>query len=103
MFEFVAPASVTPAATGVNLEITGMMNPQFSLSAVEASPSLVVGPLPLLEEVATLWADQDHLGSLHETVDTPVPTIKKDFCNVVKIVKNDQKSNNVKKVKCSKR
>ena len=64
--EYVAPApavalsvpsqQLRPAtvATGVNLDVTGMVHPQFSSTAVEGSASQVVGSLPLGEvSVAT--------------------------------------------------
>ena len=39
-------------ATGVNLDVTGMVYPQFSSTAVEGSASQVVGSLPLGEVFA---------------------------------------------------
>ena len=59
VFEYIAPA---PAVTlsvpgqqlrpGVNLDVTGLVYPQFSCTAVESSASQVVGSLPLGEVFA---------------------------------------------------
>ena len=70
--EYVAPApavalsvpsqQLRPAtvATGVNLDVTGMVHPQFSSTAVEGSASQVVGSLPLGEVFAAAVFNQVH-------------------------------------------
>ena len=42
--------TTTTDTTDDNFDITGLVNPQFSITAVEASPPHVVGSLPSLEE-----------------------------------------------------
>ena len=74
--EYIAPApAVTCAApsqqslpaytmaavtTGVNLDIAGLVKPQFSITAVEASAPKVIGSLPPLEEFAAPVYNQVH-------------------------------------------
>ena len=70
--EYVAPApavalSVPSAtvATGVNLDVTGMVHPQFSSTAVEGSASQVVGSLPLGEVFAATGVNLDVTGMVY--------------------------------------
>ena len=66
--EYVAPALAVPSqqlrpatfATGVNLDVTGMVHPQFSSTAVEGSASQVVGSLSLGEVFAAPVFNQVH-------------------------------------------
>ena len=46
--------TMTTVTTDVNLDIIGLVNPQFSSTAVEASAPQVVGSLPPLEEFDAL-------------------------------------------------
>ena len=47
-------------ATGVNLDVTGFVSPQFSRTAVEGSASQVVDPLPPAEEFTEPVCNQVH-------------------------------------------
>ena len=63
VFEYVSPAPVIECgATGVNLDITGMVHPRFSSTAVEVSSSHVVGSLPLGEVSAATGVTLDYTG-----------------------------------------
>ena len=75
--EYVAPApavalsvpcqQLRPAtvATGVNLDVTGMVHPQFSSTAVEGSASQVVGSLPLGEVSVATGVNLDVTGMVY--------------------------------------
>ena len=72
--EYVAPAPAVAlsvpcqqlrpptVATGVNLDVTGMVHPQFSSTAVEVPSSQVVGSLPLGEVSAATGVTLDFSG-----------------------------------------
>ena len=75
--EYVAPApavalsvpcqQLRPAtvATGVNLDVTGMVHPQFSSTAVEGFASQVVGSLPLDEVSVATGVNLDVTGMVY--------------------------------------
>ena len=44
------PSIIKAVATGVNLDMTGLVNPQFSIAGVEVSAPQAVGSLPHLQE-----------------------------------------------------
>ena len=52
--------SAATVATGVNLDVTGFVSPQFSRTAVEGSASQVVVPLPPSEEFTEPVCNQVH-------------------------------------------
>ena len=52
-------------ATGVNLDVTGMVYPQFSSTAVEGSASRVVGSLPLGEVSVATGVNLDVTGMVY--------------------------------------
>ena len=53
------------SATGVNLDVTGMVYPQFSRSAVDGSASQVVGSFPLSEVSAASGVNFDVTGMVY--------------------------------------
>ena len=52
--------TTTTVTTDVNLDIVGLVNPQFSITAVEASAPQVVGSLPSYEEFDPPMYNQVH-------------------------------------------
>ena len=67
VFEYIPPAPAVSLSvssqqlrTGVNLDVTGLVYPQFPGTAVESSASQVVGPLPPCEVFAAPVFDQVH-------------------------------------------
>ena len=54
------PYTTTTHTTDDNFDVTDLVNPQFSISAVEASPLQVVGSLPPLEEFDVPVYNQIH-------------------------------------------
>ena len=77
VIEYVAPApavalsvpsqQLRPAtvATGVNLDVTGLVHPQFSSTSVEGSASQVVGSLPLGEVSFSTGVNLDVTGTVY--------------------------------------
>ena len=59
--EQLPPDTMVTVTTDVTSDTTGFVNPQFSTSAVEASASQVIGPLPLLVMFAVPVYDQIRL------------------------------------------
>ena len=59
--EYVAPACTSATVTtGVNLDVSGLVSPLFSRTAVEGSASQVVDPLPPAEEFSEPVCNQVH-------------------------------------------
>ena len=54
------PYTMSTVTTGVNLDITGLVNPPFSITTVEVSAPQVVGSLPPSEEFAAPVYGQVH-------------------------------------------
>ena len=52
--------TTTTVTTDDNLDMTGLVNPQFSSTAVEPFPPNVVGPLPPMEEFTEAVYSQVH-------------------------------------------
>ena len=74
---YVLPTTAATVATGVNLDVSGMVYPQFSSSAVEGFASQVVGSLPLGEVFAApvfFQVHQEQLagGEIPENFEIPV-------------------------------
>ena len=81
--EYVAPAPAVAlsvpsqqlrpatAATGVNLDVTGMVHPQFSSTSVEVSASQVVGSLPLGEVSVATGVNLDVTGMVYPQFSSP--------------------------------
>ena len=65
--QLLRPATVAP---GVNLDVTGLVYPQFSSTAVEGSASQVVGSLPLGEVSVAPGVNLDVTGLVHPLFST---------------------------------
>ena len=109
VIEYVAPSLVidyiaSPStATGcfLNLETTGFANPQFSVPAVEASASQVVGCFPSVDEVASPGYNQVHQEQIaadsesvervqqhtvEQIVHVPIPQIQEQVVESVQVI-----------------